>query len=68
MQSRRMSLFETATVKVVGFFVSVCGNLFLLPRIGLPVDIWQSIGISAFFAVIAIPPSFIIRRIFNGLR
>lgn len=63
-----MSLVEATTVKVVGFFVSVCGNLFLLPRIGFEVDIWMSIGISAFFAAIAIPPAFIIRRIFNAIK
>lgn len=68
MQSRMMSAVEATTVKVVGFCVSVCGNLFLLPRIGLPVDIWQSMAISAFFAAIAIPPAFIIRRIFNGFK
>ena len=67
MQSRWMSLVESATNIVVGFGLAVLTQVLVFPLFGLSVSLSENLGIGAVFTVVSLVRSFVLRRIFNGL-
>ncbi len=67
MQSRWMSLVESATNIVVGYCLAVLTQVLVFPMFGLSVSLGENLGIGAVFTVVSLARSFVLRRIFNGL-
>lgn len=67
MQSRWMSLVESASNIVVGYCLAVLTQVLVFPLFGLSVSLGENLGIGAVFTVISLIRSFALRRIFNGL-
>ncbi len=67
MQSRWMSLVESATNIVVGYCLAVLTQVLVFPLFGLSVSLGENLGIGAVFTVVSLVRSFALRRIFNGL-
>lgn len=64
-QSRRSSLLEALLNTLIGFWISVLANLFLLPIWGFKVSLVQSIEIGIVFTLVSILRSYGLRRAFN---
>ena len=64
-QSRKASLLEAILNTLIGFWISVLANLFLLPLWGLKVSLVQSIEIGVVFTFVSILRSYLLRRAFN---
>jgi hypothetical protein len=64
-QSRRLSLLEAILNTLIGFWISVLANLFLLPIWGFKVSLLQSIEIGIAFTLVSILRSYLLRRAFN---
>lgn len=67
MQSRWMSLVESATNIVVGYCLAVLTQVLVFPLFGVSVSLGENLGIGAVFTVVSLVRSFVLRRIFNGL-
>jgi hypothetical protein len=67
MQSRWMSLVESATNIVVGYGLAVLTQVLVFPLFGLRVSLGENLGIGAVFTVVSLIRSFALRRIFNRL-
>lgn len=63
-----MSAAEAVANTVVGYLVSLAATATVLPAFGLPVGAGQALGISAAFTAISLVRSYVLRRLFNGLR
>jgi hypothetical protein len=66
MQSRKMSLIESITNVIIGYFVALLSQLLIFPVFDIDVTLSQNIKIGLFFTVISILRSYILRRIFNA--
>lgn len=66
-QSRRASFIEALVNTLLGYFISVLANFFLLPLFGLHPSITQSFGIGLVFTLIALARSYAIRRLFSRI-
>lgn len=67
MQPRIQSLLEALANVVVGFYVSVMANLYVLPMFGYQVTTQDALAIGYVFTVISIIRSYALRRAFNAL-
>ena len=67
MQSRWMSLVESAINIVVGYCLAVLTQVLVFPMFGLSLSLGENLGIGAVFTAISLARSFVLRRIFNGL-
>ena len=67
MQSRWMSLVESAINIVVGYCLAVLTQMLVFPMFDLSVSLGENLGIGAVFTVVSLVRSFVLRRIFNGL-
>lgn len=63
-----MSALEALANTAVGYGVSVAATLLILPAFGLPVSAGQATGISAAFTAVSLARSYLLRRLFEGLR
>lgn len=68
MQSRWMSLLESAANIAVGFLVALASQLVVFPLFDIHVPLSTNMAIGAFFTVVSLARSYVIRRYFNGLR
>jgi hypothetical protein len=66
-QSRGMSLFEAVANVLVGFLLALAAQLILFPRCGIATSFRTNLAISAFFTILSIIRSFLLRRIFERL-
>ena len=66
-QSRKHSAIEAVLNVLIGFWVSVAANVWLLPLWGYQVSMSQAIEIGLLFTWISILRSYVLRRIFNKL-
>ena len=66
-QSRRASLAEAALNILIGFWISVLANRWLLPLWGYQVSMSQAIEIGLLFTWISLIRSYALRRLFNWL-
>lgn len=68
MQSRRMSLIESCTNVLLGFFLSMGATFLILPVFGFgSPNIAQAGGMTAVYTLISIARSYGVRRGFNWL-
>ena len=65
-QTRKMSLVESVTKTVLGYFTGVLLQLAVFPLFGYAVNVWKAIGITAIFAVHSVALNYIIRRWFEA--
>lgn len=67
MQTRRRSALESATNVAVGYLVALASQLALFPMFGIHVPIRSNVAIGAWFTVISLARSYVLRRAFNSL-
>lgn len=67
MQSKKMSLFETVSNTLVGFWLAVLTNMLLFPLFGLPAPFAQSCWIAMVFTILSIFRGYYMRRFFNWM-
>ena len=65
MQSRLMSLIESLTNVAIGMVVSFFGQIVVSHWYNLPLNFAQNMQIVAFFTVLSVARSFVVRRWFN---
>jgi hypothetical protein len=66
-QTRKRSALEALAQIIVGYLVSVCGNILVLPMFGLNPSVADSLGIGLVFSAISLVRSYVLRRAFNML-
>lgn len=67
-QTKLGSITEAAANIAVGFSITWCANLQVLPLFGFNVSGGQAFHIGLIFTGISLARSYILRRWFNGLR
>lgn len=67
-QSRTGSAVEAVANVVVGFGVALAAQLLIFPHFGFNPSLDQNLAIGAAFTVVSLVRSYLLRRIFNGLR
>lgn len=68
MQSRVMSLVESATNIVVGFVVATITNQIVLPLFGIAITLTKNMEITVVFTVVSLIRSYMLRRFFNSVK
>jgi hypothetical protein len=68
MQSRTQSAIEAAANVAVGYLVALLSQLAVFPAFGIHVPFSTNLWIGAWFTVISLVRSYILRRWFNGLK
>ena len=68
MQSRLMSLIESLTNVAIGMVVSLFGQIVVSHWYNLPLNVAQNMQIVLFFTVLSVIRSYMLRRLFNGMR
>ena len=63
-----MSLVEAVTNVVVGYGIALLTQLLLFPALGLHLKTGQNVFIAGVFTVVSLVRSFVLRRLFEGLR
>lgn len=66
MQSRLHSFIESCCNVAVGYGVALASQIIIFPMYGIHVPLSQNIQIGAYFTVISIVRSYVLRRWFNG--
>jgi hypothetical protein len=67
-QSRLMSLVESIANVVVGYGVAVVTQILIFPVFGLHTTLAQNLKMGAVFTVVSIVRSYVLRRLFEGIR
>ena len=67
-QSRAMSLVESVANVVVGYGVAVVTQIVIFPVFGLHTTLAQNLKMGAVFTVVSIARSYLLRRLFEGIR
>jgi len=65
MQSKYHSFLESLTNILVGYFVALASQLLIFPFYGIHIPLSDNILIGAWFTVISIVRSYVLRRWFN---
>ena len=66
MQSRLGSLIESGINFLIGYFVALISQIVLFPFFGIHVDLQTNLWIGAWFTLISLARSYVIRRWFNA--
>lgn len=66
-QSKKGSLAEALINTAIGFVINTIANITVLPALGIPVTIADSLHISVVFTFISVARSYVIRRWFNDM-
>lgn len=66
MQTQKQSLTEAITNTAVGFAISLASIFVILPVFGIESTPLKNVGITAYFTVISIVRSYVLRRVFNS--
>lgn len=64
-QNKVMSLIESITNVVAGYFVAVGSQIVLYPVFGIHITIGENLLLASWFTLISLIRSYILRRIFN---
>ena len=64
-QSKRSSALESLLNILIGFWISVGANIFLLPLWGYKVSLTQGVEIGLAFTLVSFLRSYLLRRAFN---
>ena len=67
-QSRLMSLVEAVANVVVGLIMAMATQIVAFPLFGLQASLGQNVRLTLVFTVVSIGRSFLLRRLFEGLR
>ena len=65
-QSRRWSFFESCVNVAVGYGVAVLAQIAIFPLFGIRVSLADNLLIGAWFTVISLARSYVVRRAFNA--
>lgn len=65
MQSKKQSLMESITNVAIGYSISLASQLIIFPLFDIHIQLKDNILIGAWFTVISIIRSYVIRRVFN---
>ena len=68
MQSRLASFIEALTNVAIGFLISLVGQVVVSHWYNLPLNFAQNMQIVLFFTVLSVIRSYMLRRLFNGMR
>lgn len=68
MQTRIQSAIESVANVVVGYLVALASQLLVFPMFGIHVPFSSNLAIGAWFTVISLVRSYVLRRWFNGLK
>ena len=67
-QSRAMSLAEAVANVIVGYGIAVVTQILIFPVFGLHTTLAQNLKMGAVFTVVSIARSYLLRRLFEGIR
>lgn len=67
-QTKRGSLIEALGNTAIGWTVNYIANLLVLPLFGFHVTYSQAFYIGCIFTVISVARSYLVRRLFNGIK
>ena len=67
-QSRIQSAIESVANVVVGYAVAIVSQIAVFPWFGIDIPLSSNLAIGAWFTVISLVRSYVLRRWFNGLR
>jgi hypothetical protein len=67
-QSRLMSLVEATANVVVGYGLAVLTQILVFPMFGVRTTLGQSMALGVIFTIVSIARSYMLRRLFEGLR
>ena len=67
-QSRFHSALESAANVAVGYGVAVASQLVIFPMFGIHIPLSDNLAIGAWFTVVSLVRSYVLRRWFNGLK
>lgn len=65
MQSKKQSLIESVINVVIGYVVALLSQLTIFPLFGVHLPLTDNLLIGAFFTIVSIIRSYVIRRLFN---
>ncbi|MBU2897715.1 DUF7220 family protein [Vibrio hepatarius] len=65
MQSKKQSLIESMVNVVIGYMVALFSQLAIFPYFGVYLPLTDNLLISAFFTIVSIIRSYLVRRLFN---
>lgn len=65
MQSKKQSLIESVINVVIGYVVALLSQLAIFPLFGVHLPLTDNLLIGAFFTIVSIIRSYVIRRLFN---
>lgn len=68
MQSRTQSAIESVANVAVGYLVALASQLLVFPMFGIDIPLSSNLAIGAWFTVISLVRSYVLRRWFNGLK
>lgn len=66
MQTKRGSLIEAVINVLVGYLVALASQLLVFPMFGINIPFSSNLAIGAWFTVISLVRSYVIRRWFNA--
>jgi hypothetical protein len=67
MQSRLQSFIESVANVAIGFFVALASQLVIFPVFDIKISLSENLAIGAFFTIISIVRSYVVRRVFNRI-
>ena len=67
-QTKKQSLIESVTNVFIGFVVALASQILVFPLFDIHVTLQTNLGISAWFTVISVARSYVIRRCFNAIK
>lgn len=65
-QSKTGSFIEACANVAIGYFVALLSQIIIFPLFGIQVPLTTNLGIGAWFTVISLVRSYILRRWFNA--
>ena len=68
MQTKTQSAIESCANVLVGYLVALLSQILVFPMFGIYIPLSSNLAIGAWFTVISLIRSYILRRWFNGLK
>lgn len=66
-QRKIYSFLESLANVLIGSGVALCSQLLIFPWFGIHLSIWANLEITAYFTIISVARSYLVRRLFNWL-
>ena len=67
-QTRLMSLVESVANVIIGYGVAVVTQILIFPVFGLHTTLAQNLKMGVVFTLVSIARSYLLRRVFEGIR